>query len=119
MTGRGRWDEARRRAHRAAGALVPRLVPLAEAAGGVLAEPLTAPVALPTADCSAMDGYAVRGAPPWLVVGRLGAGEVAGTPLELGQACAVVTGAPLPKATDAVLPVEDAVRTGDELRGNA
>src|SRR4051794_32966593 len=120
MTGRVRWDEARRRAHRAAGALVPRLVPLAEAAGGVLAGPLTAPVALPTADCSAMDGYAVRGDPPWRVVGgpratMIGSGPA--EPLELGQARAVVTGAPLSKATDAVLPAEDAQRTGDLVRG--
>jgi molybdopterin molybdotransferase len=119
VTGRVRWDEARVRAHRSAAEPAPRRVPLADAAGGVLAEPLTAPVALPTADCSAMDGYAVRGAPPWRVLGRLRAGEVAETPLELGQAYAVVTGAPLPKATEAVLPIEDALRTGDELRGNA
>jgi molybdopterin molybdotransferase len=117
MSGRVRWDEARVRAHRAAAALPPRCVPLADAAGAVLADPLTAPLALPTADCSAMDGYAVRGAPPWLVVGDLRATEIAETPLELGQGCAVVTGAPLPKATDAVLRAEDAERTGDVLRG--
>jgi molybdopterin molybdotransferase len=116
MTGRVRWDEARVRAHRAGGALAPRSVPLAEAAGGVLAVPLTAPVALPTADCSAMDGYAVRGDPPWLVVDSVLATELA-EPLELGQACAVVTGGPLPKATDAVLRAEHAERTGDVLRG--
>jgi molybdenum cofactor synthesis domain-containing protein len=119
VTDRVPWDEARVRAHRTAVPPAPRLVVLAAAGGAVLADPLTAPVALPPADSSAMDGYAVRGAPPWRVVGALRAAEVAGSPLELGQACAVVTGAPLPKATDAVLPVEDALRTGDELRGRA
>jgi molybdopterin molybdotransferase len=39
--------------------------------------------------------------------------------LEAGQACAVVTGAPVPKDTDAVLPVEDAHRRGDRLDGPA
>ncbi|MCO1659944.1 molybdopterin molybdotransferase MoeA [Pseudonocardia humida] len=113
MTDRLSWDEARLCAYYAAAALPARSVPLDQALGGVLAEPLTAPVALPTADTSAMDGYAVRGAPPWRVV------ETADRSLEDGQACAVVTGAPVPKATDAVLPAEHAQRSGDLLRGRA
>jgi molybdopterin molybdotransferase len=112
MTARMPWDEARRRAHRAADRLEARPVPLADAGGATLGAPLVAPVALPTADCSAMDGYAVRGAPPWQVVD-------AGPALEVGQASTVVTGAPLPKATDAVIPVEHAQRSGGTLRGQA
>src|SRR5688500_4993230 len=113
MTDRLSWDEARLCAYYAAAALPARSVPLDQALGSVLAEPLTAPVALPTADTSAMDGYAVRGAPPWRVV------ETADLSLEDGQACVVVTGAPVPKATDAVLPVEHAQRSGDLLHGRA
>ena len=111
MTDRLSWDEARLCAYHAAAALPARSVPLEQALGGVLAEPLTAPVALPTADTSAMDGYAVRGAPPWRVV------ETVDPSLEDGQACVIVTGAPVPKASDAVLPMEHARRSGDLLHG--
>jgi molybdopterin molybdotransferase len=104
------WDEARLCAYYAAAPLPARSVPLDQALNGVLAEPLTAPVALPTADTSAMDGYAVRGAPPWRIV------ETTGAPLEEGAACAVVTGAPVPKAADGVLPAEHASRSGETLR---
>ena len=44
------------------GTLAPTTVPLADARGLVLAEPVTAPEALPSFDNSAMDGYAVRAA---------------------------------------------------------
>ncbi|MCO1655279.1 hypothetical protein [Pseudonocardia humida] len=64
MTDPVRWDEARRRAHRAAVPLLVRPVALAGAAGAVLGAPLVAAVALPTADCSATDGHAVRGPAP-------------------------------------------------------
>lgn len=113
MTERLSWDEARLCAYYAAAALPARSVPLDQALGTVLAEPLTAPVALPTADTSAMDGYAVRGAPPWRVV------DTADPSLEDGQACAIVTGAPVPKATDAVLPVEHARLSADLLRASS
>ena len=38
------------------------LVPIAQAAGRILAEPLTARLTQPPFDASAMDGYAVRSA---------------------------------------------------------
>jgi molybdopterin molybdotransferase len=39
----------------------------------VLAKPLAAAISLPLFDASAMDGFAVRGHPPWTIVGTVGA----------------------------------------------
>ncbi|MHA6631312.1 molybdopterin molybdotransferase MoeA [Pseudonocardia sichuanensis] len=111
------WDAARERAHAAAAPLPPVLLPLAEAAGTVLAAPLVAAGDLPPVDRSAMDGYAVRGPGPWTVLGAVGPGARPPAGLRAGEAWAVVTGSALPAATDAVLPDEDAVRTGDRLTG--
>ncbi|GAA3555579.1 molybdopterin molybdotransferase MoeA [Amycolatopsis ultiminotia] len=87
-------------------------VPLAEAAGLVLARDVPAGVALPPFDNSAMDGYAVRaadvaGAPVTLpVADDIPAGRVDVAPLEPGTAHRIMTGAPLPPGADAVVMVE-------------
>ncbi len=91
-------------------------VPLREARGRVLAEPLVAGVALPPFDNSAMDGYAVRaadvagaadGAAVTLpVAADIPAGRTDVPPLEPGTAHRIMTGAPLPAGADAVVQVE-------------
>ncbi|MGQ0573093.1 MAG: hypothetical protein ACT4RN_02690, partial [Pseudonocardia sp.] len=90
------WDEARRRAHAAGVPARPEAMTAAAALGTVLAAPMRAAVALPATDRSAMDGYAVRGEPPWQVVGRVPAGAPGPADLADGQAYAVATGAALP-----------------------
>jgi molybdopterin molybdotransferase len=112
------WDGAREHAHAVATPLAPRPLPLADAAGAVLAAPLVAPCAVSPVDRSAMDGYAVRGPAPWTVVGTVRAGSPLAPPLRRGQARAIVTGAAVPPGTDAVLPDEDAVRSGEALTGS-
>ncbi|GAA1274906.1 molybdopterin-binding protein [Pseudonocardia aurantiaca] len=112
------WDGAREHAYATAMPPAPCAVPLAEAAGTVLAAPLVAPCAVPPVDRSAMDGYAVRGRAPWTVVGTVRAGSPPARELRPGQACAIVTGAAVPPGTDAVLPDEDAVLTGRGLTGS-
>ncbi|MFE2145949.1 molybdopterin molybdenumtransferase MoeA, partial [Streptomyces sp. NPDC059456] len=61
------WPDARETAARAGSAGRPRThrVPLADALGEVLAEPLEALTDLPSFDTSAMDGWAVAGPGPW------------------------------------------------------
>ncbi|HKH30264.1 MAG TPA: gephyrin-like molybdotransferase Glp [Gaiellaceae bacterium] len=84
-------------------------VPLAEAAGRVLAEPAVASVDLPPFNSSAMDGFAVRAAdtPGELPVGfRIAAGRPSPRPLEAGEAMAIATGAAVPAGADAVIPSE-------------
>lgn len=84
-------------------------------AGRVLAQDLVANTDLPLFDNSAMDGFALRagdtdrgGEPPALrVVGDIRAGDAPSFALAPGEACRIMTGAPLPKGADAVIPVED------------
>jgi molybdopterin molybdotransferase len=91
-------------------------VPLLEAAGRVLAEPVTSDVDVPGFERSAMDGYAVRGADtagadathpvPLALVGAALPGRPFPAELKPGQAVRVTTGAPLPARADAVLMAE-------------
>ena len=111
------WAEARRRAHGAASPLAPEPVTLTEALGAVLAAPLPALVAVPPADCSAMDGYAVRGPGPWTVVASALAGGATPDALAPGTACEIATGAAVPGGTTGVVPYERASRAGDVVTG--
>jgi len=91
-------------------------LPLADAAGLVLAEDLVATRALPAFDNSAMDGYAVRAAdltgasaehPVRLPVAEdVPAGRIDGPALASGTAHRIMTGAPMPAGADAVVQVE-------------
>jgi molybdopterin molybdotransferase len=97
------------------GLLPATTVPLAEARGLVLVDPVVASEALPSFDNSAMDGYAVRAAdiesatvdtPVRLpVAADIPAGAGVGD-LEAGTAHRIMTGAPLPRGADAVVEVE-------------
>ena len=94
-------------------------VPLAEAAGRVLAEPAPAAVDLPPFPSSAMDGFAVRAAdlPGELpVTARVAAGRPVERPLAGGEAFAISTGGVVPDGADAVVPVEDVEQAGDTIR---
>ncbi|MBE1533942.1 molybdotransferase-like divisome protein Glp [Actinomadura algeriensis] len=96
--------------------LPPLDLALLEARGTVLAAPVSAPVPLPPFDNSAMDGYAVvasdvAGAteadPVTLpVVGDVVAGDPAVSALRPGLTARIMTGAPMPAGSDAVIPVE-------------
>ncbi len=80
-------------------------VPLADALGLVLAAELCAGSDLPPFDCSAMDGWAVAGPPPWTLVDRstpVLAGS-SGARIAAGSAVEIATGAPLPEGAQAVL----------------
>jgi len=91
-------------------------VPVTAAAGRVTAEDVRARVDLPPFASSAMDGFALRAAdvPAALrVVGESAAGRPFDGELGAGEAVAISTGAVVPDTADAVVPVEDVVRTGD------
>ncbi|QRP46725.1 gephyrin-like molybdotransferase Glp [Amycolatopsis sp. FDAARGOS 1241] len=96
-------------------------LPLADAAGLVLAEDVLAGVSLPPFDNSAMDGYAVRSAdvaavPVTLpVADDIPAGRVDVRPLEPGTAQRIMTGAPIPPGADAVVMVEDTDRGTEQV----
>jgi molybdopterin molybdotransferase len=103
-----------------AGACAPlpaERIPLREAFGRTLADEIRSDVDWPPFDTSAMDGYAVRlsdvpvpGATVAERVGVVEAGRSAGPALRPGECVRVMTGAPLPEGTEAVVPVEDVRR---------
>jgi molybdopterin molybdotransferase len=98
--------------------LGPETVPLAEAAGRVLAGDALAVVDLPPFPSSAMDGFAVRSkdTPGRLpVVARIAAGLPAARALEGGEAMAIATGGVVPAGADSVIPIEYVVEDGNNV----
>ena len=95
-----------------------RLLPLREAAGLVLHESIRAKVPQPPFDKSMMDGFAVRLADAGgvaQIVGLIGAGGIPTAAVAPGQCVEIMTGAPVPTGTEAVVKVEDVVRDGDRI----
>jgi molybdopterin molybdotransferase len=92
-------------------------LPLATCANRVLAQDVAAATDLPLFDNSSMDGFAIRAAdvtqaapnsPRTLrVVADIPAGYQPTISLAEGEAARIMTGAPLPDGSDAVIPVED------------
>ncbi|MER3469140.1 MAG: hypothetical protein C4314_04105, partial [Thermoflexus sp.] len=99
-------------------------VPLAEALGRVLAEPLRAPEPLPAFPRSTVDGYAVRaadtfgateGLPAYLrVIGEVPMGRPPAFRVGPGEAAWISTGGMLPEGADAVVMVERTQRLDEE-----
>jgi molybdopterin molybdotransferase len=100
-------------------------VPLRSASGRVLAAAIVSDVDVPGFDRATMDGYAVvadstEGATPYnrialQVVGDAMPGSPFTGTLARGEAVRIMTGAPMPAGSDAVLPAES-VDTGDHVR---
>ena len=89
-------------------------VPLAAAAGRVIADEARSGVDLPPFASSAMDGFAVRSSdtPGRLpVVARIAAGVPAPRALEPGEAMGIATGGVVPDGADAVIPIEYVVES--------
>jgi molybdopterin molybdotransferase len=101
------------------------VLPIADALGYVLAETVRTDAPLPRFDNSAMDGYAVRAHgtdaatathPVRLaVVDEVFAGQTTRRRLRAGEACRIMTGAPLPAGADAVAQKEEVHLRGDEI----
>jgi molybdopterin molybdotransferase len=91
-------------------------VSLREAAGRVLATPITSDLDIPGFDRATMDGYAViadstEGATPYnrvplTVIGDALPGSPFPRAIGRGKAVRIMTGAPMPAGSDAVLPAE-------------
>ena len=111
--------EAREYVLGSARALAEADLPLAEALGTVLSEPVRAPHPVPPFANSAMDGYAVRAedtaaAPVALrVTGVILAGQHSERPVEPGEAVRIMTGAPVPPGADAISMLEETRQLDD------
>ena len=116
-------EEARERILSFFSRLEPETRPVLDALGQVLAADVVAPFDIPPLDNTAMDGYAVRAAdttgatedgPRELrVIGDLAAGYVSESAVGPGEAVRIMTGAPMPRGADAVVPFEE---TDEPLR---
>ncbi len=103
------------------------IVPLQHAAGRVLATSITSSVDVPGFDRATMDGYAVvadstEGATsytrlPLTVIGDSMPGCAFDGSLSPGEAVRIMTGAPMPPGSDAVLPAEWAEADPDQQHG--
>ena len=96
------------------------IVPLAHAAGRVLAAPVLARLTQPPADVSAMDGYALRAADAATgarlrVVGAAPAGRPFDGTLKWGEAVRLFTGSVIPPGADSVLLQEDATADAETI----
>lgn len=95
-------------------------VPLAQAAGRVLARDVTATRSQPPFAASAMDGYAVRAeevakGAKFTVIGESAAGHGFGGDVRSGEAVRIFTGAPVPEGADFVVIQEDVSRISTQI----
>ncbi|MFO1080727.1 MAG: gephyrin-like molybdotransferase Glp [Reyranellaceae bacterium] len=96
-------------------------IPVAQAAGRVLAVAPVARLTQPPSDLSAMDGYAVRAedvpaAPATLtLVGQAPAGGSYDRALKPGETVRIFTGGPLPMGADSIVIQEDTSADGDRI----
>ena len=97
------------------------IVTLDEARGRILSDPLSSKVDDPHFDNSAMDGFAVKSSDCSSTETRL---EIIGTSqaggnqppsVSKGQACRIMTGAPVPSGVDAIVMIEDTVIEGNHV----
>ncbi len=94
-------------------------VPLALAAGRVLAEEVCADHDLPPFDKSAMDGFACRRVDlgrPLVIVETIPAGATPEEAVGPGECTRIMTGAPVPAGADTVFKVEESELVGDQVR---
>jgi molybdopterin molybdotransferase len=90
-------------------------VPLADAAGRILAEAAVAQADYPADPRSTMDGYAIAAGGPatWHIVGEVRMGHAPPGPLGPHEAMRIPTGGVLPRGADAVMPIEECQEDSD------
>jgi molybdopterin molybdotransferase len=118
-------EEARREILNAVSPLGLEKVDLASALGRVIGESVSAGHDIPPQANSAMDGCALRAADthgaspespvPLQIVEEIPAGTMPHKTIGAGQAAVIMTGAPIPAGTDAVVRREDTLREGTRV----
>jgi len=95
--------------------------PISQLNGTILAHPLSSKVDDPAFDNSAMDGWAVRSEDcreetTLEIIGTSRAGGKEPPKVSTGQACRIMTGAPMPGGADAIVMVEDSTEEGNHVK---
>lgn len=101
--------KAQRIVRKMAAVLFAQRLPLTQAAGRVLREDIYAPYDSPPFDRATMDGYACRRTDlknPLTVIEHINAGKVPQKKISKNQCAKIMTGAPIPKSADCVVPIE-------------
>jgi molybdopterin molybdotransferase len=113
------WYAAREAAHQGgqSAQLTPLALALAHCDGTTLAEDLRPVTDLPPFPMSTVDGYAVRGRGPWLLITRILAGEKAADLGSDGVCAEIATGAMVPADTEAIIRVENSSIEQGTVRG--
>ena len=102
----------------------PEVLPLDQASGRILFDDLSSHVDDPRFDNSAMDGWAVREADckesgtVLRIVGTSQAGSAEIPTVGEGEACSIMTGAPIPEGADAIVMVEESTAHGGSVMIN-
>ncbi|GAA0336126.1 molybdopterin molybdotransferase MoeA [Sphingomonas oligophenolica] len=110
--------EARARLFALAVPVAAETLPLRDAAGRWAAADIVALRTQPSADLSAMDGYAIRFADlpgPLTLIGESAAGRPFPGTVGAGETVRIFTGAAMPAGADTVLVQEEAAREGDRV----
>jgi molybdopterin molybdotransferase len=113
-------DEAVARIAKSFVPLASEMVPVAEAAGRVLAEDAVARLDHPPAPMSAMDGYAVRNSDARVgaelsIIGEAPAGRPFSGRVGAGEAVRIFTGGVVPEGADSVVIQEDTQSAGTRI----
>lgn len=98
--------------------LATERVALSSIKNRICAEHLTSPLNIPPFDNAAMDGFAVRSGDPQTltVTAQIIAGDTINkVKIASGECCAIMTGAPIPKGVDSIVPIEQTSREGDTI----
>jgi molybdopterin molybdotransferase len=107
--------------HQCVAPLAPQSTPLAELLGLRLAQDVASDVDSPPFDKSMVDGYALAAndsSDVLRIAGMITAGEVPDRPVTPGTTIRVMTGAPVPEGTAAVVKWEDCEQLGDDAIRN-
>ena len=121
MSGLISVEEALNFLSRSSGSRTTSDLPLQDASGNTLAEPVYAKVSRPPAPVSAMDGYAVRledvsqAGKALTVIGEAPAGKPFDGQVFPGQAVRIFTGAEIPEGADHVIIQENTLRNGEVI----
>ncbi|UFH59503.1 molybdopterin molybdotransferase MoeA [Sulfurovum mangrovi] len=94
------------------------IIPIEYSVGRVVQETYTAHFNLPRFDNSAMDGYAVKVSDAGSTVHCnqvIYAGDNPTMELKIGQAIRIMTGAPIPKGCEAIIPIEEVTLDQDKV----